>query len=170
MKMHFFRLYLLDTIQSPLIVSVFSCKGVEIDDCMMVVDDDRMFLSQGEPFASRKPYRESNENKESANSQQVEAVITEVGPYTIGEYLGRGGFGEVRVGINQLSGEKVALKFLRKCDICTVKAAERTGTEIQCLSSLNHPNIIRLFVVCSTLHHLVFINIDAQCAYMILTI
>jgi 5'-AMP-activated protein kinase, catalytic alpha subunit len=139
---------------------------------MMVVDDDRMFLSQGEPFASRKPYRESNENKESATSQQVEAVITEVGPYTIGEYLGRGGFGEVRVGINQLSGEKVALKFLRKCDICTVKAAERTGTEIQCLSSLNHPNIIRLFVVCSNLinfYFIYFIYFDMQTALMKLT-
>lgn len=113
---------------------------------MMIIDDDRMYLSQGEPFFNQKNNRDSNDSKTS-NSYQHSDSISEVGQYSIGEYLGRGGFGEVRVGINQLSGEMVALKFLRKADICSVKAAERTGIEIQCLSSLSHPNIIRLFQV-----------------------
>lgn len=121
--------------------------GVEIDDCMMVVDDDRMFFSQGEPFLNPKLNRDSCDGSPAIHTQHVETTITEVGPYTIADYLGRGGFGEVRIGLNQLTGEKVALKFLRKADICTVRHAERTGTEVQCLSTLNHPNIIRLFVV-----------------------
>ena len=116
---------------------------------MMVVDDDRMFFSQGEPFLNPKLHRESDDGSLAipTHTQHVETTITEVGPYTIADYLGRGGFGEVRIGLNQLSGEKVALKFLRKADICTVRHAERTGTEVQCLSTLNHPNIIRLFEV-----------------------
>ena len=70
--------------------------------------------------------------------------MTSLGPFLIGEILGKGGFGEVRVGINQLNGEKVALKFLRKSEIMSLVAAERTATEIQCLSALKHPNIIQL--------------------------
>lgn len=50
------------------------------------------------------------------------------------EFLGKGGFGEVRVGEHQLTGERVALKFLRKSAIADMGAAERTTTEIQCES------------------------------------
>lgn len=48
------------------------------------------------------------------------------------EFLGKGGFGEVRVGEHQLTGERVALKFLRNSAIADMGAAERTTTEIQC--------------------------------------
>ena len=121
--------------------------GVEIDDCMMILDDDRMFLSQGETFSHPKGKKDSKDKNSSFYDQINEASNTDVGPYTVGELLGRGGFGEVRVGTNQLTGEKVALKFLRKADILSVGAAERTSTEIQCLATLSHPNIIKLFVV-----------------------
>jgi carbon catabolite-derepressing protein kinase len=63
--------------------------------------------------------------------------------------LGRGGFGEVRSGEHQLTGEKVALKFLRKSEISSIHAAERTITEIQCLTALKHNNIISLYQVMS---------------------
>lgn len=52
--------------------------------------------------------------------------------FKVCEFLGRGGFGEVRVGEHQLTGERVALKFLRKSAIADMGAAERTTTEIQC--------------------------------------
>lgn len=53
----------------------------------------------------------------------------------VNEFLGKGGFGEVRVGEHQLTGERVALKFLRKSAIADMGAAERTTTEIQCEES-----------------------------------
>jgi hypothetical protein len=46
------------------------------------------------------------------------------------DFLGRGGFGEVRVGEHQLSRERVALKFLRKSEMCDIGAAQRTATEV----------------------------------------
>ena len=78
--------------------------------------------------------------------------MTSLGPFLIGEVLGKGGFGEVRVGVNQLNGEKVALKFLRKSEIMSLVAAERTATEIQCLSALKHPNIIQLVMHMVSFH------------------
>ena len=113
---------------------------------MTILDDDRMFLSQGEAFSHPRNRRESKENNTSS-IDLIDETVWDVGPYTVGDILGRGGFGEVRVGTNQLTEEQVALKFLRKSDILSVRAAERTSTEIQCLATLCHPNIIRLFVV-----------------------
>ena len=126
---------------------LFACffSGVEIDDCMMIVDDDRMFFSQGDPFMQPRSKRASLENN--SFFEQISDTSAVVGPYTVGEILGRGGFGEVREGTNQLTGEIVALKFLKKSEIVSVGAAARTSTEIQCLSTLSHPNIIKLHVV-----------------------
>lgn len=70
-----------------------------------------------------------------------------IGGYKIGAVLGRGGFGEVRIGEHLLTGEKVALKFLKKSSIHSLGAAERTYTEIQCLQALKHNNIIKLLQV-----------------------
>lgn len=106
---------------------------------MMIEDDDLLFLSNGDEFISpRIPLPDK------ANGTESDKVPTVVGGYKIGKFLGRGGFGEVRVGEHQLTAEKVALKFLRKADIASIGAAERTITEIQCLSALKHQNIIRL--------------------------
>lgn len=110
---------------------MFNAHGVEIDDCLMVEDDDILFLSNGTEY-----------QPPAASSQRTQT--TTVGNWIIGKLLGRGGFGEVRVGEHQLTKEKVALKFLSKRDIMSVGAAERTTTEIQCLTTLHHPNIIHL--------------------------
>ena len=67
-----------------------------------------------------------------------------IGNYHVSSFLGRGGFGVVRVGRHQLTDEKVALKFVSKKEILTIHAAERTMTEIQCLTTLKHSNIITL--------------------------
>ena len=115
--------------------------GVEIDDCMMIEDDDILFLSNGADFQT--PFLENNYGNYKKASAG-EAIPHVIGGYKVGKFLGRGGFGEVRVGEHQLTGEKVALKFLRKDEIMSIGAAERTTTEIQCLTAMRHHNIIRL--------------------------
>ena len=117
---------------------VFNANGVEINDCMMIEDDDILFLSSGENFIE--PKTTSNDNK----GNDRDKVPNIIGGYKVGKVLGRGGFGVVRIGEHHLTGEKVALKFLRKSDIMSIGAAERTTTEIQCLTTLKHQHIIRL--------------------------
>jgi serine/threonine protein kinase len=80
-----------------------------------------------------------------------------IGGYKVNDILGRGGFGEVRVGEQPLTGERVALKFLRKSEIHSLGAAERTNTEIQCLTALKHNNIIRLMQHLESANHVVLV-------------
>jgi serine/threonine protein kinase len=74
-----------------------------------------------------------------------------VGPYAVGKLLGVGGFGQVRLGIHTGTGQKAALKFIRKGRL-TAAEAERIITEISCLSDLEHPNIVRMLGVMAEPH------------------
>ena len=121
---------------------LFSADGVEIDDCMMLEDNDILFLSTGEEFIP--PFQDDNDDIPEVSRTSGDVLPLTVGGYRVGSFLGKGGFGEVRIGEHQVTGDKVALKFIRKADIGTIGAAERTTTEIQCLTSLKHQNIIEL--------------------------
>ena len=118
---------------------MFTVDGVDIDDCMMLEDSDIVFLAEhhDQEFIKNTASTDDNDMGDKTISQHVAT-------YRVGSFLGKGGFGEVRIGEHQLTGDKVALKFLRKADIATIGAAERTAVEIQCLSALKHSNIIRL--------------------------
>jgi serine/threonine protein kinase len=141
---------------------------VELDDCMMIEDDDILFLSHGEDFISPttafSKHMDASDMATDAFEDRPEKdkIPVVIGGYSVGKLLGRGAFGEVRVGVHQLTGEKVALKFLRKADIHSIGAAERTTTEIQCLSTLKHQNIIRLQNV-----SLPFLTIDRRYFWLI---
>lgn len=128
---------------APAAKRAFNADGVEIDDCMMIEDDDILFLSMAEDFTPPADL----ETPDDPNRAEGDKIPHNIGGYKVGELLGRGGFGEVRVGEHHLTGERVALKFLRKAEIHSFNAAERTNTEIQCLTALKHGNIIRLLHV-----------------------
>lgn len=121
--------------------------GITVDDCMMIEDNDILFLSINEDFIAPNNISTNSFADPAKNSRSDDKIPTNVGGYKVGDILGKGGFGEVRVAEHQLTGEKVALKFLRKSDIHSLGAAERTNTEIQCLTALRHTNIIRLHQV-----------------------
>lgn len=131
----------------PLATRAFTVDGVEIDDCLMIEDNDILFLSNnGEAFIMPSNLNlQQNDSSNAENSNNDD--ITIVHGYKVTSVLGKGGFGEVRLGEHTVTNEKVALKFLRKADISTIGAAERTVTEIQCLATLKHPNIIKLLHV-----------------------
>lgn len=128
--------------------------GVEIDDCMMIEDNDILFLSNIDDFI---PPVDLSPDEGLGGGVEGEKIPHTIGGFKVGELLGRGGFGEVRVGEHHLTGERVALKFLRKSEIHSLFAAERTNTEIQCLQALKHNNIIRLQQHLETTHHVVLV-------------
>jgi serine/threonine protein kinase len=115
---------------------------------MMIEDNDILFISNGDDFI---PPTNSEKFEMDDGSNGAERINGTISGFRIGKMLGRGGFGEVRIGEHHLTGEQVALKFLRKAEIISMGAAERTTTEIQCLSALRHQHIIRLQQVLVTI-------------------
>lgn len=80
--------------------------GAEIDDIMCIEENDMLFFSTGRSF------RAPSSGKEDAQSSTDDKFATVVGGYKVTTLLGRGGFGEVRLGVHQLTNDKVALKFI----------------------------------------------------------
>ena len=66
--------------------------------------------------------------------------------YEIKNKIGRGKFGLVKLGINKKTGEKVAIKILKKSSMDSLDL-ELERTEIEILKICQHPNIIRLIQV-----------------------
>ena len=65
-----------------------------------------------------------------------------IGHYIVGKHLGKGTFGEVKLGQHTLTGEKVAIKILEKDKIHDQKDVERITREIKILKKVRHPNVI----------------------------
>ena len=114
---------------------------------MMVEDHDILFFSIHEDFITISNNNDDNRGDNGGKNRPGEGIPPVIGGYKVGELLGRGGFGEVRIGEHQLTAERVALKFLRKSEIHSLRAAERTNVEIQCLATLKHSNIIKMHQV-----------------------
>eukprot|EP01102_Stenamoeba_stenopodia_P007388 TRINITY_DN206_c0_g8_i1.p1 TRINITY_DN206_c0_g8~~TRINITY_DN206_c0_g8_i1.p1 ORF type:complete len:898 (-),score=181.60 TRINITY_DN206_c0_g8_i1:97-2790(-) len=75
--------------------------------------------------------------------------IKVVGNYDLGRTIGKGQFGKVKIARHVLTGEKVAVKIIRKfmLDDNTMKLVRR---EINIMKLLKHPHIIRLYEVMET--------------------
>ena len=57
-----------------------------------------------------------------------------------------GGFGEVKLCIHKINGEKRAVKFMRKENM-SAKEKKWFENEISILKTLDHPNIVRLYEI-----------------------
>jgi eukaryotic-like serine/threonine-protein kinase len=69
-----------------------------------------------------------------------------VGKYTLAQLLGRGGFGEVHVGVPK-AGPRVAIKLLDATLTRDEDAVARFKREAETVQRLDHPNIVRLLEV-----------------------
>lgn len=75
---------------------IFSIDGIEIDDCMMMEDDDIVFLSPDErAIFINTTVGDSSEGGDTS-------ISSSVGSYKVSKFLGKGGFGEVRIGEHQV--------------------------------------------------------------------
>src|SRR5262249_9812184 len=68
-----------------------------------------------------------------------------LGPYELLERLGEGGVGQVFKARHQKLNRSVALKLVRKELLADAEVVGRFYREIQILSQLNHPNIVRAY-------------------------
>lgn len=85
---------------------VFSSDGVAINDCMMIQDNDIIFLSNGASFVNLSAAKEGVEGSiHAAGVISTGTIPSNVGGYIVGSLLGKGAFGEVFQGKHQLTGE-----------------------------------------------------------------
>ncbi|CAL8124794.1 unnamed protein product [Orchesella dallaii] len=77
--------------------------------------------------------------------------VVKIGNYVLGETLGVGTFGKVKIGEHQhLPGHKVAVKILNRQKIKGLDVVGKIRREIQNLKLFRHPHIIKLYQVIST--------------------
>ncbi|XP_033607919.1 5'-AMP-activated protein kinase catalytic subunit alpha-2 isoform X2 [Cryptotermes secundus] len=82
--------------------------------------------------------------------QTSQQPIVKIGHYTLGQTLGVGTFGKVKIGEHQLTKHKVAVKILNRQKIKSLDVVGKIRREIQNLKLFRHPHIIKLYQVIST--------------------
>ncbi|XP_066996754.1 5'-AMP-activated protein kinase catalytic subunit alpha-2 isoform X1 [Anabrus simplex] len=82
--------------------------------------------------------------------QVAQQPIVKIGHYTLGQTLGVGTFGKVKIGEHQLTKHKVAVKILNRQKIKSLDVVGKIRREIQNLKLFRHPHIIKLYQVIST--------------------
>jgi len=85
-----------------------------------------------------------------SNSNNNENNNKSVCEFVLGEKLGEGTFGVVRLAINKQTGEKVAIKILEKSKLTNYNDKNRLDREINILNKIHHPNIVKLFCTIET--------------------
>lgn len=74
------------------------------------------------------------------------ATRAKVGRYTLAQPLGKGGFGEVHVGVPK-AGPRVAIKLLDAALTRDEDAVARFRREAETVQRLDHPNVVRLLEI-----------------------
>ena len=72
--------------------------------------------------------------------------IKQIGHFILGDTIGSGTFGVVKIGTHCLTNEKVAVKCLDKIRILEEINKTRFEREIKILKMLHHRNIIQLYM------------------------
>ena len=74
-----------------------------------------------------------------------------IGHYVLGQTIGQGSFGKVKLGVHEITGHKVAVKILNRLKMSTKQNVDKKiKREIRILKLLRHPHIIRLYEVIET--------------------
>ncbi|KAH7640307.1 AMP-activated protein kinase alpha subunit [Dermatophagoides farinae] len=84
------------------------------------------------------------------NNPQPHSQSVKIGHYILGETLGIGSFGKVKIATHQITDHKVAVKILNRQKIKNLDVVGKIRREIQYLKLFRHPHIIKLYQVIST--------------------
>ncbi len=77
----------------------------------------------------------------------LETTNETIGNYKIKQVIGEGTFSKVKLGINKITKEKVAIKILEKSKIIEKDDLERIFREMKIIKQLNHENIVKVYDV-----------------------
>lgn len=89
------------------------------------------------------------QQQQQATASGIQPIV-KIGHYLLGNTLGIGTFGKVKIGEHQLTKHKVAVKILNRQKIKSLDVVGKIRREIQNLKLFRHPHIIKLYQVIST--------------------
>ena len=87
--------------------------------------------------------KKDKEKKESNASDKDKVRQIKLSDYEMGDTLGTGSFGRVRIAKNKKTQEYVAIKIMKKMEIIKSKQADHIANEIKILSMIEHPFVIK---------------------------
>jgi 5'-AMP-activated protein kinase catalytic alpha subunit len=94
--------------------------------------------------------KEKKVNRKMSVDKDGGQPLVKIGHYILGETLGVGTFGKVKIGTHQVTGHKVAIKILNRQKIKNLDVVTKIRREIQNMKLFRHPHIIKLYQVIST--------------------
>ncbi|CAI9742960.1 5' [Octopus vulgaris] len=83
-------------------------------------------------------------------SSQSQVAQAKIGSYLLGDTLGVGSFGKVKIATHEQTKQKVAVKIVNRNKIKNLDVVGKIRKEIQNLKLFRHPHIIKLYQVFST--------------------
>ena len=91
-----------------------------------------------------KKEKKKDKDKKKSDNDEGEGKVRQIklSNYEVGDTLGTGSFGRVKIAKDKKTGEFVALKIMKKIEILKSKQADHIANEIKILSMINHPFVI----------------------------
>ena len=88
--------------------------------------------------------KEGVDLKVNETSQEGDGKVRSIklSDYDMGDTLGTGSFGRVKIAKDKKTGEYVAMKIMKKIEILKSKQADHIANEIKILSMIQHPFVI----------------------------
>eukprot|EP01065_Artemidia_motanka_P028835 TRINITY_DN344_c3_g1_i1.p1 TRINITY_DN344_c3_g1~~TRINITY_DN344_c3_g1_i1.p1 ORF type:complete len:625 (+),score=106.20 TRINITY_DN344_c3_g1_i1:120-1994(+) len=105
-------------------------------------------MSEPQKASHADPRAEQPSRPPAAPQQPAQRI--KIGMYVLGETLGKGSFGKVKLAVHETSGHKVAIKILNRQKIKHSQMDKKIRREIKILKLFRHPHIIRLYEVIET--------------------
>lgn len=100
--------------------------------------------SKGSTSAEAERLKGEEEEKAAKKKKKGRSFLSQ---YTLGDTIGEGTFGKVKLARHVLTQESVAVKILEKSRIKETGDIERVVREIHILKTIQHPHIVRLLEV-----------------------
>ncbi len=92
----------------------------------------------------------SRARRQDFSQEKVSRKETKLGEYILGQTLGEGEFGKVKMGWRKTGGAQVAVKIIRREKLDNQSRLAKVYREINILRELDHPNIVRLHEMVET--------------------